>query len=391
MDKAKNPFRPGAGTPPPVVAGRNHELDNLSASLRQVASGSVARHTMFYGLRGVGKTVLLTEAEKLSAQNNVLAFKHEVSEEDDSAEVLARIYRKAILNISHYAKAKDIGLKALRVLKSFTVTVCDVDIGVDVDKWLGQADSGTLTADLSDLTCSFGDLCKDSGRSVAIIIDEAQYLSEDALRALIETAHRCNQKEYPIFFVCAGLPQIAGLAGDAKSYSERLFLFTEVSSLDVKGGVDYGVQALTKPFSDAGISFSEDAIRLGMDVTGRYPYFIQELGTYIWNLCDSDTVEVNLVDKAQQHAIQALDESFFKVRIDRSTNAEKNLMKAMAQCKGPTYDMGEVARAMKRKTQSLGPTRAQLISKGFVYAPSHGTIAFTVPHFDRFLLRHPEC
>ena len=390
MDNTTNPFRPGAGTPPPVIAGRQRELDAIKDGCVQTVGGAPARHLMFYGLRGVGKTVLLTEAEKIAQANNLLVFKHEVSEGDDSRVVLAQIFRKAILALSKAAKVRDVAKKALGVLKSFTMTIEGAEFKIDTDAWLGEGDSGNLSNDLADVVCSCGDLCIDSTRGITIVLDEVQYLSEDALKAIIETAHRVNQKNYPMFFVCAGLPQVGALSGAAKSYAERLFNFSAVSELGVYDGTDYGATALADPFAACGVTFSRDAIRKSMEVTGRYPYFIQELGSKLWIDSHGSEIVLDDVDRASLRMNETLDDGFFKVRIDRSTGVEKKFMKAMSQCSGPPYEMGHVAKKMDRKVTSLGPLRAGLIKKGFVYAPAHGKIAFTVPHFDEYLKRNPD-
>ena len=385
-----NPFRPGAGSVPPVIAGRKKELSEIESGTAQTMAGSPARHIMFYGLRGVGKTVLLTEAENVALKAGLLVFKHEVSEGDDSRVVLAQIFRKAVLSLSRKEQAKEWSKKALGVLKSFTLTIEGVDLKIDTDAWLGEGDSGNLSNDLADVVVSCGDLCKQSDQGVCIVIDEVQYLSEEALRAIIETAHRVNQKNYPIFFICAGLPQVAALSGDAKSYAERLFDYTHISELGVIDDFDYGIEALTKPFIDAGFEFKDDAALLSMDVTGRYPYFIQELGSILWPMAHEGPVTINSVNTAKGRMNEALDHGFFRVRIDRSTELEKIFMKAMTQFNGPVYEMARVAKFMGREVKSLGPLRAGLIKKGFVYSPSYGKISFTVHHFEKYLIRNPQ-
>jgi len=385
MDPIQNPYRPGAGVKPTTLAGRDSILYKANHLFKRVRVGEPQRSLMLYGLRGVGKTVLLNSFE-VDASNEGYIVEHlEMSENDDFKKVVARVVRKVLLKINTIERAKARLLKALQVLKAFSVSIPGgPEFTIDVTAFSGEGDSGNLESDLVDLVVNLGEAGDENGKFICILIDETQYLSEEARAALIAASHRISQKSLPIIFICAGLPQIAALSGDAKSYAERLFEFIEIGNLPL----EEARLAITEPAQKKGIRFESEAVDELIRITEGYPYFIQEFGKNVWDHSQNNPIRKTDVLDAKQITFDSLDNSFFKVRLDRATTTERKLMKGMATLgKGP-YKMSDVAHNLGLKMESLSPTRATLISKGFIFSPQHGQIDFTVPQFDDFLRRY---
>lgn len=353
--------------------------------LRTVKAGAPQRSIMFYGLRGVGKTVLLNAIEELAVQEGYKVDHLEMSETDEFRRVIAKSARKVLLQVSTMDNLKDKAKRALGILKAFSVAIPDgPELRIDVDAVVGTADTGDLDSDIVDLMVALGEAAVEAGVPICFLIDEVQYLDDKALSGLIAASHRISQKGYPIVFLCAGLPQVAALAGDARSYAERLFEFVEIGRLTDGPAAE----ALLGPAKALGVEFDADAAKSILDATEGYPYFIQEYGKHTWDAAETSPVSLHDSVTGGAEAVSTLDGGFFKSRIDRATNSEKEFLKAMACLgKGP-YKMGDVAAKRGVLVTSLGPSRATLISKGFVYAPSHGYIDFTVPQFDQFIRRH---
>lgn len=385
MDQAKNPYRPGAGTKPAVLAGRDELIEKAHVLLRTDKAGAPQRSLMLFGLRGVGKTVLLNEIEELANREGFVVDHQEMSESDEFRRVVAKSVRKILLKISVLENLRDKAKKAFGVLKAFTIAIPDgPQFKIDVDAVIGTADSGDLDSDIVDLLVALGEAAVEAKSPVCFLIDEVQYLSEKALSGLIAACHRISQRNHPVVFICAGLPQVAALTGDARSYAERLFEFIEVGRLTNEAAE----VALLGPARAKGVHFSPEATTTILDATEGYPYFIQEYGKHAWNVAATNPITDADAELGCAAAIETLDASFFKARIDRATGAEKEFMKAMACLgKGP-YKFGDVAKQRKAQVKSLGPVRATLINKGFVFSPSHGYIDFTVPQFDEFMRRH---
>lgn len=385
MDPVKNPYRPGAGTRPLVLAGRDVEIDKAKTLLLSVKEGAPQRSLMLYGLRGVGKTVLLNHIETM-AERFAFRVEHiEMSETDDFRRVVAKATRKLLLSISAIENLKDKAKKALGVLKAFSIAIPNgPELKIDVDALVGVGDSGDLNSDLVDLVVALGEAAREAEQPICLLIDEVQYLNEEAISGLIAASHRISQKGLPVVFVCAGLPQIAALTGDARSYAERLFEFIPITTLEAESAAE----AFTGPSLERGVEFTKEVIEDVISITEGYPYFLQEFGKHIWNAARSSPISTDDALDGKAVAVDSLDQSFFKVRIDRATKAEREFMKAMASLgKGP-YKMGDVAKKRGVEINSISPVRATLISKGFVYSPAHGLIEFSVPQFDDFIRRH---
>jgi hypothetical protein len=301
--------------------------------------------------------------------------------------LLAPQLRLALLRLSRHEQAKDLATRALRGLAGFAkalkVKYQDIEVGVDFDPEPGLADNGDLEQDLLALLEAAGAAAQRAGTALVLFIDELQYVEEDQLAALITALHRCAQRRLPVVLVGAGLPQLRGQMGRAKSYSERLFDFPEIGPLSEPAAR----LAIAKPARDQGVEITTGALDLIVEQTHRYPYFLQEWGKQAWDIATVSPITRDDVERAAKVAVAALDESFFRVRFDRLTPAEKRYMRAMADLGPGPHRSGDIADCLGRKVTSLGPIRNQLIAKGMIWSPSHGDTAFTVPLFDEFMRR----
>jgi len=386
MDAVRNPFAPGAGSNPPELAGRETILGDAQTAIQRALIGKSSRSQMLLGLRGVGKTVLLNKIEELAeAAGHVTSFM-EAPEGKSLSELLVPKINQALRKLSIAESAKATVHRALRALRSFasTFTISYGDASISVDPEVGVADSGEIEADLSELFVRVGEAAKAAGKAWTLLIDEVQYLRPDDLAALIVSLHRANQKNLPVLFFGAGLPQVAALSGDAKSYAERLFHYPAVGPLGNKAAET----AIRQPIEDEGENIEPEAVNEIFAKTKGYPYFLQEWGYQCWNIAEGPCINIGDASKAAGEATKRLDDGFFKVRFDRLTPKEREYVIAMAKLGEGPYRSSDVAAALNETPQSLGPRRAQIISKGMIYSPSHGDIAFTVPMFSQYLLRN---
>lgn len=386
MDPVRNPFAPGAGSQPPELAGREDIVSGADTALQRVLRGKPAQSQMLLGLRGVGKTVLLNKIEQLAESHGYLTSFIEAPEDLQLVDLLYPKVHQVLRKLSLIETARVATHAALRALRSFAsafkVSVGDFEVAVDPEP--GVADSGNLEFDMTELFLKVGEAARAAGRGWALLIDEVQYLSEGELGALIVAIHRINQKALPVLFFGAGLPAIAALTGDAKSYAERLFIFPKVDALSYADAAN----AIRQPIEEEGESIDEFLLHQLIDLTKGYPYFLQEWGYQVWNASAASPIGLGCMDRAGREALRRLDEGFFKVRIDRLTPKEKEYVIAMARLGSGPYRSSDVAEVLGEKLTSLGPRRAQIIAKGMIYSPAHGDIAFTVPMFEEYLLRH---
>lgn len=387
MDAIRNPFVPGAGTPPPELAGREAILEKARIALARIRQGRPSKSFLLVGLRGVGKTVLLNRIEETAAAEGYRALMIEAHENKSLPALLLPGLRHLLLSLDRMENISEQVKRGLRALKSFAngvkLTVNDLEIGLDIDPEVGVADSGDLEADLPDLLLAVGEAAKARGTSVAIIIDELQYLKSKELSALIMAIHKIAQKQLPLILIGAGLPQLVGMAGESKSYAERLFDYPVVDALGENDARD----AIKGPVEREGERFEEAALDRIIDVTHGYPYFLQEWGYHVWNIAKASPITADVVDAAGRLAIERLDESFFRVRFDRSSPREKDYLTAMAQLGAGPHRSGDIAEKLGVGVQSVAPVRSSLIRKGMIYSPAHGDTAFTVPLFNEFLMR----
>lgn len=386
MDEVRNPFSPGAGSRPPELAGRDEIINAADVALRRVLVGNAAQSQMLLGLRGVGKTVLLNKIEEIAESHGHKTSFLEAPDDRNLVDLLYPKVHQVLRQLSLVAGAKaaaDAALGALRSFASvFKVQFGDMAFGVEAAP--GVADSGNIEYDLSDLFVRVGEAAKAAGSAWTLLIDEVQYLKEDELAAIIVAIHRTNQKGLPVLFFGAGLPQIAALSGDAKSYAERLFIYPPVDALSPEAAR----KAVYEPINDEEESIETDALRTIIEETQGYPYFLQEWAFHSWNVAVSSPITKDDVKAAALLALQRLDDGFFKVRIDRLTPKEREYVIAMAKLGSGPYRSSDVADMLGEKMTSLGPRRATIISKGMIYSPAHGDIAFTVPMFDDYLNRN---
>lgn len=383
MDEFDNPFSPGAGTPPPAFLGRDSLIEGYRVALRRTKSGRPGKSIMPIGLRGVGKTVLLNRFHEMAQEYEFAAAFIEAPETGDFKSILAARLRTILLELDKGPVSRAVK-RALGVLKSFTYTLPDgTSITLNVDAVEGTADSGVLADDITDLLVAVGQAAKDRGRGLLLAIDEVQYLTSDELAALISAIHRTVQLSLPVILVGAGLPQLPGLAGNAKSYAERLFDFPEIGSLDS----DDARAVLAVPAKAQDVEFDADALDALLDFSKGYPYFLQEWGYHVWNAAPQSPITLDDVHLAAPDVQRQLDENFFRVRMDRLTPGEKDYLMAMADLGAGPHRSGDIATKLGVKVESVAPRRSGLIKKGMLYSPAHGDTAFTVPMFDNFLRR----
>lgn len=387
MDPIANPYSPGAGSPPPELAGRDRLREQVRVAIARIRRGNSAKSVLMVGLRGVGKTVLLDRMRYDAAESGAATLRIEAPESRSLPALLAPQLRLALLRLSRVEAAKNLAKRGLRALAGFAKALKfkynDIEVGVDYDPEPGLADNGDLEADLTALLEEVGLAARSADTVVVLFIDELQYLDNDQFAALISALHRCAQRSLPLTVVGAGLPQLRALAGNAKSYAERLFDFPMIEALNPLEAE----QAIVKPAHDHGADFTPEAVAEIVSATRGYPYFLQEWGKHAWDVADQSPITLSDVSRASVEALAALDESFFRVRLDRLTPAEKKYLRAMAELGPGPHRSGDIAHMLDRKVSSLGPVRQGLITKGMIWSPSHGDTAFTVPLFDEFMKR----
>lgn len=387
MDNIKNPFSPGAGSPPPELAGRDGVLEQARVLLGRVRAKRAEKSLLLTGLRGVGKTVLLNEIDRMAQAAGYRTILVEAHEGKSLAVLLAPHLRRLLFDLDRLAGAGDKVRRSLAVLKSFVsgikVKVGEVDIGLDIDPEKGSADSGDLEVDLPSLFVAVAEAAEDRGVAVAILIDEIQYFTSAELSALIMAMHKMQQRQLPLVLIAAGLPILPGLAGESKSYAERLFSFPDIGPLPEADAI----KALNDPVAECGESIEPAALSEIFRMTRGYPYFLQEWGYQVWNHAEASPITLNVVQASSALVSRRLDENFFRVRFDRLTPSEKRYLRAMAELGSGPCRTGDIADILQAKITTLGPVRSSLIKKGMVYSPSHGDMAFTVPLFDEFMRR----
>ncbi|MGC2162189.1 MAG: ATP-binding protein [Silvibacterium sp.] len=387
MDPVKNPYAPGAGTPPPELAGRDKLREQVRIAIARIRRGNPAKSVLMVGLRGVGKTVLLERMRMDAEATGIYTLRIEAPENRSLPALLAPQLRLALLRLSRVDVAKDLAQRGLKALAGFAralkVKYNDIEVGLDFDPEPGLADNGDLEGDLTSLLEEVGQSARKAGTAVAIFMDELQYLKQAQFAALISALHRCAQMKLPVTVVGAGLPQLRSLAGNAKSYAERLFDYPEIGPLSESEASS----AIVKPAQQEGVEFTTDAVHEIVVQTRGYPYFLQEWGKHAWDVAQQSPITGRDVDTASREAIAALDESFFRVRFDRLTPAEKKYLRAMAELGEGPHRSGDIAVELGKVVNAMAPVRQSLIAKGMIWSPSHGDTAFTVPLFNEFMQR----
>lgn len=386
MDAVRNPYTPGAGSRPPVLSGRDAQLDAFRILLERLRAGRPEKSLLMTGLLGVGKTVLLSTFEGIAEDAGFRTAAAEITHETDFASLAARLTRRALLSLSSADRLKERARRAAGVLKAFSLRLPDgVEIGIDVDAAIGRGDSGNLADDLADVLVALGQAAADHDSGVVFLLDEIQFLGRGEFEAVIRALHQCTQRALPMTLVGAGLPQLPALAGAAKSYAERMFDFPVIDRLD--DAAAHG--ALELPAEAEGVSFEPGATDRIVAFTEGYPYFLQEYGKHVWNLAQGPVISVSDVVAAEPIVQLQLDDNFFRVRIARTTGAELTYLSAMADLGDGPYRSGDIAARLGRAgPEGVAPTRARLIEKGLIFSPAYGLNEFTVPAFADFLRRN---
>ena len=387
MTPLDNPFAPGAGVPPPELAGRDALLDTMQVAAERTRRRLPARSMLLLGLRGVGKTVLLNRAHEQAEAAGLATVTIEATDRRALPAQLAAELHGVLLRLSRERRVRDLASRALRVLAGFAsalnVKYGDVELAIDAPAEPGAADSGDLELDLGALFDAVGTAASASDTALFLIVDELQYRPKVELAALSAALHRAAQRRLPILLAAAGLPQLRARVAEAKTYAERLFEFRDVGPLDAQASAD----AVAKPIRARSADITPDAVTMIVAETEGYPYFLQEWGKHAWDIAESSPIDAGDVARASNEVAASLDAGFFRARFDRLTPAQKRYLRAMAELGPGPHRSGEIARVLHRKVTSLGPTRAQLIAKGMIWSAARGDTAFTVPLFDRFMRR----
>jgi hypothetical protein len=385
VDRRKNPFAPGAGLQPPELAGRDNLLEEAAVDMDRVLDARPTKGMMLLGLRGVGKTVLLNRLHGMAEAKGFRTAKVEAPEGGMLPQLLAPELRQVLYSLDLRRGTGQMLYRAASVLRNFVaafkVKVGDIEFGLEPAR--GVADTGNLEQDLPDLLVAVCEAAKERNAALGVFLDEVQYLSPEELASLIVACHEVAQRNLPIFFAGAGLPQIAALAGNAKSYAERLFTYPFIGQLDPEPART----ALLNPARKEGADFHDDAIEEILRVTERYPYFIQEWGFHVWNAAPTSPIRRTHVQDATPDIIAHLDANFFRVRFDRLTPLQQKYLRAMAELGSAPLQTGEIAATLGVEASSVAPVRQQLINKGMVWSQRHGETAFTVPLFNDFMRR----
>lgn len=385
MDPVRNPYSPGAGTRPPALVGREREIEAMDVTLQRLLVGRDGRGVLLTGLRGVGKTVLLNEFEQLGQARGYFGEHVEINEHGDLPARLALAFRRLLLSMDAKKRIGERVRRALGILKAFSVRLPDgPELTIDVEAIPGPADSGDLASDLAALFVEMGEVARDHGSGILFTIDELHFVRRPTLEALVMGLHRAAQLRLPVTLAGAGLPSLAGLTGEAKSYAERMFTFPAIGSLPG----DQAREALVVPAADEGVDWEPAALDLVGELSQGYPYFLQEFGKQAWDAADgSDRITLDDVRRSVPVARAELDDGFFRVRSARATDPERDYLRAMADLGPGPVRTAAVARHLGRTPASLGPTRDGLIRKALCWAPRWGEIDFTVPMFGDYLRR----
>ena len=387
MDLRRNPYAPGAGTPPPELAGRDDIMERAAIAMDRIRAGRAARSLVLYGLRGVGKTVLLQRMRRRAEDAGLITLSIEAPEDRSLPSLLVPALRSALLRLEPGRAVTDALKKALAALAGFAkaakVKYHDVELSMDFGTASSLAGSGSLEEDLRELLACAAAAAAEQDSALVLLIDEIQYVAEAELAALISALHLASQRQLPVTLMAAGLPQLLAQMGRAKSYAERLFEFVPIGPLPAAAAR----QALCVPARQEGADLAEDGIEEILRCTEGYPYFLQEWGKHAWAAAAASPITGDDARRATQMALDELDASFFRVRFDRLAPAERRYMRAMAELGAGPHRSGDIAGVLGKKIGAVAPVRSRLILKGMIYSPGHGDTAFTVPLFDGFMRR----
>jgi hypothetical protein len=385
VDPVRNPYNPGAGTRPPALVGRDGEITAMDVALQRMLRGSNGRSQMLTGLRGVGKTVLLNEFEDVASGRGFFHEHIEVSEDGALAPLLASALRRVLLAMDAKKRIGDAARRAMGVLKAFSLKIPNgPELSIDVDAVLGPADSGDLATDLAGLFVELGEVARAHDTGVMLTIDELHYVDSLTVTALIVGLHRASQLTLPITIAGAGLPTLVRVTGDAKTYAERMFTFPQIGSLTR----EQAIEALQAPALDEGVTWSDEALGRVLERTECFPYFLQQFGQQAWDIADGPaSITLSDVERSIPVVTAQLDDGFFRVRTRSTSDGERAYLRAMAELGPGSVRTSEVAAALGKNAQGVGPVRDTLIRRALCYSPRYGEIAFTVPLFDEYMKR----
>lgn len=386
-DAIKNPFSPGAGSPPPELVGRAETLETARILLGRTLQHKPEKSIILTGLRGVGKTVLLNHIEHQAKEQKYKTVFIEAQENHSLASALIPALRNVLYELNRVAQTGEKARRALMILRNFigSVKLSYGDFGIDLEPLPGKADTGDMSADLPELFLAVAEAAEEKQMGVALFIDEIQLLNHTEFNALILAMHKLQQKQAPLVLIGAGLPTIPRLAGEAKSYAERLFAYPLIGQLSRQETYD----ALCKPVEQEHVYFEQQALKRIYERTQGYPYFLQEWGYQVWNLTEEGSHHISDADvcAAEKKVMARLDENFFRVRYDRLTESEKRFMRAMAACEGRECRSADVAQMLGAKPTGVTAIRQNLIKKGMIYSPRHGVLDYSVPLFGEYMRR----
>lgn len=374
---------------PPTLSGRENLIETFEISLARTLAGRSAKSLLPYGLRGVGKTVLLKRFVREARDVGYLTGVIEAAPDSDFIQALSEQLRRILFELDTPTRVHELAKRALRIFKSFTIKAgldgLSMSLGVDAER--GFADSGDVALDLGTLFLAIGEAAREQETAVLIAVDEVQYLGPLEFGALIRAVHAVTQENLPVLVIATGLPQVLALAGAAKSYAERLFDFRSIGPL----GPNEASEALIAPAAEEGVVFERDAVELVYAATRGYPFFLQEWAYNAWNVAQGDSITAADVRHGEAIALPKLDEGFFAVRYNRCTPSEKRYLRAMAELGEGPYQSADVAKTLNGSAGRFGPVRDKLIRMGLIWSPAYGQLAFTVPLFDAFMRRRePE-
>ena len=388
MNPETNPYNPGAGYPPPELVGRDPLISQVRIALGRRIGGRHGKHFFLIGLRGVGKTVLLKHVRSIAREMGYEeAFGEAASLGPSSGAFPRRIAKKIADMLPHLTKglAAKASEKIRRSLSAFSVGISPdgVSLRIDADPSFSNTDYALMEEDLTDLVIAVGEAAAARKKGILIAVDEVQDLSEGELAALIAAAHQADQQELPVLLIGAGLPHLPGKAGNAKSYSERLFNFRRLGPLPE----DDARAALLLPAEREGVKIQQAALDLMVSASEGYPYFIQEWGNNTWDVAKGRTITADDVKTAEPLVESSLDENFYQVRMGRLTPKEAEYLQAMARLGPGPHRSADIAEQLGVRSEKISARRKDLIDKGMIYSPAHGEIAFSVPLFHKYLNR----
>lgn len=382
-----NPYRPGAGLMPTYLAGRDSDIEEMEELFDALCMGVPTQSVIFSGLRGVGKTVLINKIQE-KAEDRLIFCKHiEVEERNDFISQIATCAQSFLRKISTKEKVKTMIQNSLDTIKSLVVSFDPGNSSFSLSMQEKELYTSTnLTQSLTEVFTSLGEIASRTDSPICFFIDEIQYMKKKELSALIAALHRVNQLGYPIMLIGAGLPKIYSMLSEAKSYSERLFIYKEIGSLDTRQCED----AIRKPAEKMKVVYTSEAVDRIVNVTKGYPFFVQQLCQIAFQNDEDKLIDIDDVETSVKEFFKILDNGFFKVRYERCTEADKKFVFAMVMCGKLPCTISNVAMIMKKDVKAISTNRAQLINKGIVYAARYKELDFTVPEFSGFIERLPE-